>query len=345
MQKIQKLPVGTAVFYKSVEAVKEVRAGYLYKSPPPKVLSTEKSWKRRFFVLFKVNEQDHQLKYFKSAEERDKAIGEIDLTRISLLSISPQHHPKWGWVSKNVKCSPSCVLYVKAGEREYFLVGEDSQEVDDWFLDLFDALKKHPHGIPSDEARDVRIRSRSDPANMRSKSEMEKRAGAHNEPRYDDDDYNTYMTMGKVVELVGRACPEPLTGCRSENGADSPVEELKPQTLPKPRKRSSLSPEDMTPEEKDIEVNRADLKKHLTLTRVDGKPCVLGWTGQPQMICLFHKGDQILAINDLHTSNVEEFHMYLSKLLKNKVKLTILRQPGSQPLHSPSCLCSDLPGV
>lgn len=48
---------------------------------------------------------------------------------------------------------------------------------------------------------------------------------------------------------------------------------------------------------------------------------VSGWTGQPQSVCLFHKGDQILAINDLHTSSVDEFNMYLSKSLKNEVRL------------------------
>ena len=47
---------------------------------------------------------------------------------------------------------------------------------------------------------------------------------------------------------------------------------------------------------------------------------VSGWTGMPQMVCLFHKGDQILAINDLHTSSVEEVNKYLGKCLKNEVR-------------------------
>lgn len=47
---------------------------------------------------------------------------------------------------------------------------------------------------------------------------------------------------------------------------------------------------------------------------------VSAWTGQPQTVCLFHKGDQILALNDLHTSNVEEFNMYISRSLKNEVR-------------------------
>lgn len=46
---------------------------------------------------------------------------------------------------------------------------------------------------------------------------------------------------------------------------------------------------------------------------------VCSWTGQPQSVCLFHKGDEILAINDLHAGTVEEVNMYLSKSLKNEV--------------------------
>lgn len=46
---------------------------------------------------------------------------------------------------------------------------------------------------------------------------------------------------------------------------------------------------------------------------------VHSWTGQPHSVCLFHKGDEILAINDLHAGSVEEVNMYLSKSLKNEV--------------------------
>lgn len=128
----------------------------------------------------------------------------------------------------------------------------------------------------------------------------------------------------------------------SDNGATSPVEMLErqnAQTLDKLSSSESL--DTITPEERDLVIKQADLKKHLTLIEVDGKPTVAGWTGQPQTVCLFHKGDQILAINDLHTGSVEELNMYLSKCLKNEVKVTILRLPGGQPLHSPNCLCSD----
>lgn len=127
----------------------------------------------------------------------------------------------------------------------------------------------------------------------------------------------------------------------SDNGAVSPVEMLDRPNVHMLDKQSSTESLDAITTERDIKVKQADLKKHLTITEVDGKPAVSGWTGQPQSACLFHKGDQILAINDLHTSSVEEFNMYLSRSLKNEVKVTILRLHGCPPLHSPQCLCND----
>ncbi|KAM4623425.1 pleckstrin homology domain-containing family S member 1-like isoform 1-T1 [Polymixia lowei] len=453
MHKSQKASGGNAVFYKSPGIVKEVRAGYLYKSPPSRLLKTEKSWKMRFFVLFEINNQEHQLKYFKSAEDRDKPLGMIDLSQISLMYPSPQNHQKWGWVEKNLKCSPSCVLYVKVVDRDYFLVGQNSWEVDDWFADLADALHGRQQKVPRPVGNecglnssllncDVKQRSISDPPpNVRPKIRQAaprrpsseplnplydyprsylkglqvnndaspKKREAEDETVGTDNDRTVYMSMEAVYETMTEAkqnkeelaqaldseveeftggslmrsvtqvfdklkiqisplpkCDvetttedskglvdgdrkEHLTdsgGTSSENEAASPIEMLSRDTPSSSDKHTSTERvEVMIPGEKDIEFNRADLKKHLTLAEVDGKPCVSGWTGHQQALCLFHKGDQILAINDLHTSSVEEFDTYLSKLLKSQVKLTILRLPGCLPLHSARCLCSDGPGI
>lgn len=103
------LPSGkSAMFYKPAGEAKEVRSGYLYKSPPQKALKTEvkmchvgsdisdvyfvhssiflfalvqKSWKKRYFVLFEINQHDYQLKYFRGPEEKDRPLGGIDLSK------------------------------------------------------------------------------------------------------------------------------------------------------------------------------------------------------------------------------------------------------------------------
>uniref|UniRef100_A0A8C1UIT0 Pleckstrin homology domain containing, family S member 1 n=1 Tax=Cyprinus carpio TaxID=7962 RepID=A0A8C1UIT0_CYPCA len=59
--------------------------------------------------------------------------------------------------------------------------------------------------------------------------------------------------------------------------------------------------------------------------------------GEIQASCLFHKGDQILAVNDLLTDTVEEVQTYLKRLSKSEVKLTIRRLPDSIPLHCELC--------
>ncbi|KAM4526359.1 pleckstrin homology domain-containing family S member 1-like [Fundulus diaphanus] len=422
---------GRAVFYKPITEAEQIRCGYLYKSPPKKALKLE--WKKRYFVLFKTNDQNYQLRYFRSAEEKGQALGGIDLTQISLMYGNPQHHQKWIWVQKTFKCSPSCVLYIRAGNRDYFLVGETSTEVDGWFNDLCKAMEYRPHKYLSKEeisngqpAVDIitaplqrrkysapevkallKTRSVSDPPSNEVEGDTEKEQETSKRPvseplgsvYYQDYDYpRSFLKAESVGNDVTQApCTESMyeTMLRFKITHDAPaannreVEQILDSTLmrsitqvydkfksPPPfpiseeapfeageDKRHSSdfsssssganSPVDLmigqekqddsesSPEKRDFMVMQSDLKTHLTLTDVEGKPSVSGWTGQPQSVCLFHKGDQVLAINDLHTSTVEEVNMFITKSMKNEVKVTILRQQGRQPLHLPNSPCSD----
>uniref|UniRef100_A0A8C6TRW0 Si:ch211-28p3.3 n=1 Tax=Neogobius melanostomus TaxID=47308 RepID=A0A8C6TRW0_9GOBI len=155
MSKSQKNIGKSAMFYKPAGEAKEIRSGYLWKSPPSRALKTEKSWKRRYFTLFKISETDYQLKYFRGPEENDRPLGGIDVSHISLLNVSPQTHPKWPWVHKSFKCSPSCVLYLRALDRDYFLIGDNTNDVDGWFNVLYEALKNKPHQFLNSEEGSV----------------------------------------------------------------------------------------------------------------------------------------------------------------------------------------------
>ncbi|XP_072523473.1 pleckstrin homology domain-containing family S member 1-like [Salminus brasiliensis] len=163
----RKIPVGrNSMFYEvPTSDVEDVQSGYLYKSPPPSVLTKSmKSWKRRFFVLSMVNGHLHELKYYKDENKRDKPIGEIELYETSLLLLQPEAHPTWEWIQKNFRCSSSCVLFMRVIDRDYFLIGENSTEMDGWFNAIFAALKTHTLIIPEENRK---TRSISEPSHVK----------------------------------------------------------------------------------------------------------------------------------------------------------------------------------
>ncbi|XP_062381546.1 pleckstrin homology domain-containing family S member 1-like isoform X1 [Sardina pilchardus] len=103
-------------------------------------MKSQKSWKRHFFVLFKTSEGVYTLKYFRS-EERNKALGEIDLLEISTLLFCPESHSMWGCIHKMFRCPASCVLLLRTNSRDYFLVGENSWETNGWSDVLYNVLQ------------------------------------------------------------------------------------------------------------------------------------------------------------------------------------------------------------
>uniref|UniRef100_W5L629 Pleckstrin homology domain containing S1, tandem duplicate 2 n=2 Tax=Astyanax mexicanus TaxID=7994 RepID=W5L629_ASTMX len=157
------IPVGrNSLFYEQPkDDVEEVQSGYLFKSPPKSLLTKSmKSWKRRYFVLTMINGHLHELKYYRDENKKDKPLGEIDLYETSLLFLQPETHPTWEWIQKNFRCSSSCVLFMRVLERDYFLIGENSSEMDSWFNAIFAALKTHTLISPEEHRK---TRSISEP--------------------------------------------------------------------------------------------------------------------------------------------------------------------------------------
>ncbi|XP_051530566.1 pleckstrin homology domain-containing family S member 1 [Myxocyprinus asiaticus] len=167
---VRSKPTPRSTFYNEPAKVEELYTGYLHKSPClTRLTKGLKSWKRRFFVLSKMGEDTYQLAYFKNHERKEKC-GEIDLSKISCRCIGPEEHRMWDWIQKNFKCPPSSVLLLRVEDivskftRDYFLIGENSDEVDGLCNALVKVLKteKLKHNLPeTDDSLQSESRCRS----------------------------------------------------------------------------------------------------------------------------------------------------------------------------------------
>ncbi|XP_047672989.1 pleckstrin homology domain-containing family S member 1-like isoform X3 [Tachysurus fulvidraco] len=368
-------------FYLVPANVEEVHSGYLYKSPPYTLFKSLKSWKRRYFVLSKTPGNLYELKFFRDKNKRDKQLGQISLHEVSLLFQHAESHPICSWIQRNFKCSASCVLYMRVPEREYFLVGENSDEVEDWFNAMFKALNTRPK---SEEFR--KCRSISEPSGVyrdpqwfedqeqnKTESVPSSLPTRQSAPEYfnalyshydypknymktlsqpqesddsDDDEedemkinqesepeesISNYMDMICVTEIMRHAQNKealiPQTNVEGNNVLENSLTGSTALS-------GQISPgsETFIPAKEEIEifVSQNELK-YSVISEKGGRVCVSNWMHR-QSSELFHEGDQILAVNDLLTDSLVELKNYLKRLTKDQVKLTILRQPGSQPL-------------
>ncbi|KAK7134868.1 hypothetical protein R3I93_018089 [Phoxinus phoxinus] len=338
----------------------EVYSGYLYKSPPSSKIKMKTAWKRRFFVLAKTKDSSHELKYYRSIE-RGSHIKSIVVSTITLLHMRPQSHSAFQWICKNFRCSSSYVLFMKAEDREekvqreYFFIGDTSEEVERWFNALSGVMKN----IKSESQTEPQMKAESNssdqnlcdteepkvdsrppvPPRKKSASNVTTQHGPCSQPPKNSPSATEVYKEMKKDETLDEDSKEDMSLRQSVTGSfegslldcvTKAFNSLKQQT-----ESTEADSETHTIVEKEICVSHHELKS-LIFTEEGGKPCV-SECQQIQNSCLFQKGDQILAVNDLLTDTVEEMHRYLKRLSKDEVKLTIRRLSSSSPLHSEPC--------
>ncbi|KAK6482287.1 pleckstrin homology domain-containing family S member 1-like isoform X3 [Huso huso] len=357
----QKLRAPSSVFYMAVDGAEEIVNGYLVKSPPSRPFFNQKSWKRRFFVFCKTPDNVHLLKYCKDEDDRGKPLGGIDLSVITLIFPHPDNHKKWNSIQKMFKCQPDSVLYIRTTEREYFLIGENKQDVDKWFNAISSVLMSVSKVEP---LRNTDATCESFTANdkLRSKSLPEpyynvpkSRVGATCESFTANDKLRPQSLPEPYYNVPkSRADPPPETEPTENDNLYMPMTSVRQriveEALSENQNRVSTSPasgniadirkpHDFHLVEREVHVIQENLKNHLTLAEIDGKPCVAHWLGSPDDGCVFHKGDQIIAVNDLGTDSTTEVQTYLNKSLKKEVKITMKRSRGSESFSVAQCSC------
>ncbi|NXP91610.1 PKHS1 protein, partial [Passerina amoena] len=102
--------------------------GFLIKSPPLQLFSSQNSWKRRLFVLSKSSTGNYILKYLKGQHVK----GSIAVDQIISIQVGISNAEIMETVRKMFKCLPEQVMSISTGSRCYYLVGDSRQEIDDW---------------------------------------------------------------------------------------------------------------------------------------------------------------------------------------------------------------------
>ncbi|XP_033881486.3 pleckstrin homology domain-containing family S member 1-like isoform X1 [Acipenser ruthenus] len=328
----QRLRAPSSVFYKAVDGVEEIMSGYLVKSPPSGPFFYQKSWKRRFFVFCKTPDNVHLLKYCKDEDDRDKPLGGIDLSVITLIFPHPDNHRKWNWIQGMFKCQPDSVLYIRTTEREYFLIGENKQDVDKWFNAIFSVLMSISKAEPLRNTEQERQRSMSESNAKKAMNDLTKNSSiqekgatcesftADAKLRRQSLSESYYSVPKSRVDQLPKPEPTenhnmymPMASVRLRIVEEALSDQNRVSTSPASGNIADVrNPHDFHLVKREVHVIQENPKNHLTLAETDRKPCVAHWLG-PDDGCVFHKGDQIIAVNDLGTDSTMEIQTCLSK--------------------------------
>ncbi|NXH47342.1 PKHS1 protein, partial [Dicaeum eximium] len=102
--------------------------GFLIKSPPLQLFSSQNSWKRRLFLLSKSSTGNYILKYLKGQHVK----GSIAVDQIISIEVGISNAEIMETVRKMFKCLPEQVMSISTGNRCYYLIGNSRQEIEDW---------------------------------------------------------------------------------------------------------------------------------------------------------------------------------------------------------------------
>ncbi|XP_007665880.2 pleckstrin homology domain-containing family S member 1 isoform X2 [Ornithorhynchus anatinus] len=101
---------------------------YFIKSPPPQLFSSQGSWKKRYFILSKNGGNCYSLLYFKDHHFR----GSIEIDQISRIEVGISNFEKMVSIQKMFKCQPDEVMSIKTLNRDYFLIGNSREKIEEW---------------------------------------------------------------------------------------------------------------------------------------------------------------------------------------------------------------------
>nr|XP_025046480.1 pleckstrin homology domain-containing family S member 1 isoform X2 [Pelodiscus sinensis] len=148
-----------ATFFQGEEICKQ---GEFIKSPPPQLFTSQGSWKKRYFILCKPSKRCYMLKYLKGQQIK----GSIAIDQISNVEIGINNYEKMTAIRKMFKCCPEEVISINTESRDYYLIGKDREQVEDWMTSLSLAraeTTENGYSTQVEDPADDKQRPNSDP--------------------------------------------------------------------------------------------------------------------------------------------------------------------------------------
>ncbi|RXN09708.1 pleckstrin -like protein [Labeo rohita] len=312
---------------KKPTTVKELYTGYLLKSPAPSALSKNTT-----------SEGCYQLTYHENHERRDKPLRVIDISKIILLFIGPEAHQKWDWIQKNCKCSPSSVLLMKVEEdtakhcRDYFLIGENSDDVNGWFNALFEAMKTQQS---RNTLQGERLRSTSEPVHPISSKANDRRSPPKLMltylSRYRNDEYPRKLSEPPVPISVFEntdkkdrkqdESPENSSVYMSMVSVEDHRDFKQSVSVTGSCASTELDNSETHTHVEEIGDSQNDLEHNVISAQEEGKPWLSQW----------HQMQNSRRDRTLSQETVEGIQKCLKRLSKDEAKLLFQRYPGLNP--------------
>ncbi|XP_010288903.1 PREDICTED: pleckstrin homology domain-containing family S member 1 [Phaethon lepturus] len=134
--------------------------GFLIKSPPLQLFSSQNSWKRRFFILSKSSKGNYILMYLKGQNIK----GSIAVDQIISIKVGISNSEIMETVRKMFKCLPEEVMSISTENRCYYLIGSSRQETEDWVTVISSICREAKRGGCCPQNQDLpnlEVRSRT----------------------------------------------------------------------------------------------------------------------------------------------------------------------------------------
>nr|XP_033799328.1 pleckstrin homology domain-containing family S member 1 isoform X2 [Geotrypetes seraphini] len=114
-------------------------------------LTLSSSWKKRLFILTKSKQNTYALHYYKIQHSEKRGL--IEISQIVAIRQGMKDEKKRTAVCKMFQCQPDKVISLSTTDREYFLIGEEIKDIEEWLAAISSAWEETKREEKSEQVK------------------------------------------------------------------------------------------------------------------------------------------------------------------------------------------------